>query len=175
MEDTNYTLQYENYIKNIKSQIKDVIHDCIGKEIIKPIEETKELAKPIEEVRPTEEVKIKNWTGVPIKSFQLRSLDTKEWGEEYSCHYFNEILPKLCKVLIDRHTDFDVEKLNNHLGKTCFFYGDGKGTNSKQIEGTNIFVETNFDNNGKVELCYSIIKLFGYSKNDLKINIYKNL
>lgn len=33
MEDTNYTLQYEDYIKNIKNQIKDIIHDCIGKEI----------------------------------------------------------------------------------------------------------------------------------------------
>lgn len=38
MEDMNYTLQYEDFIKHIKNQIKDIIYDCIGKDIVRPIE-----------------------------------------------------------------------------------------------------------------------------------------
>lgn len=74
--------------------------------------------------------------------------------------------------MIDRHQNFDIDKLNGQLDKMIFFHEKGKGWNSKRIEGTDIFIETNFDNNKKVNICHRIIKLFGYSSDDLKINLY---
>lgn len=117
-----------------------------------------------------QEHKIRTYIGVKIKSFQLRILGTGEWGKEYTCQFSQDVLPKLCKVLMDRHKDFDIYGLNKDLNNMYFFHGDGKGRNSKQIGDTNIYVETHHNNDRMVELCYQIIKLFGYSKNDLKIN-----
>jgi MoxR-like ATPase len=113
---------------------------------------------------------IKDYTFATIKGFQLRMLETGEWSEECPCQYFNDVPPKLCEILIDRHKDFNIEDLNKYLSRTVFYRGR-RGTNPKQIIGTDIFVETNFDNNTKFDLCLSIIKYFGYTNTDLSINL----
>lgn len=113
---------------------------------------------------------VKDYTFASIKGFQLRMLETGEWNKECPCQYFNDVPPKLCEILIGRHKDFNIENLNERLDGRFFYHGR-RGTNPKQIIGTDMFVETNFDNNTKIDLCHRIIKLFGYAETDLRINI----
>ncbi|MEK0351073.1 MAG: hypothetical protein QQN60_07595, partial [Nitrosopumilus sp.] len=52
-----------------------------------------------------------------------------------------------------------------------FTKNDSLLRNAKQIGKTSIFVETNLNANSIVKLCYDVISIFGYSKNDLRISV----
>ena len=88
-------------------------------------------------------------------------------NEKYDVRIRKDILMKLCTILYKLHP-YDFEKILDLKGKkfsknpNYFFY-------PKQIEGTDIYAETNLSTNGIIKRCNDLLKLFGYSEKDFRI------
>ncbi len=105
------------------------------------------------------------YTGKGIKSFILD-------GETYEVKYWKDMLVKICGLMHKLYPN-DFKKIVVLRGKKnrYFAYNVDELRSPKKIKGTNIFVETCFSANTIVKLCQDILSLFGYKRNNLKINL----
>lgn len=105
------------------------------------------------------------YAGKSISSFSFR-------GKTYEVRYWIELLTTLCKILVsEKNKDFD--KVLQLVGRKrpYFTHNPNELRNNQKIEGTNIFVETNLSSDQIVKISHNMIALFGYTKNDLRINV----
>ncbi|MCK4359696.1 MAG: restriction endonuclease subunit R [Candidatus Cloacimonetes bacterium] len=91
---------------------------------------------------------------------------------KYEVRFWIDILITLCDVLVSTHKK-EFENVLSLVGrKRPYFTKNGNELiRPAKINNTNIYVETCRSANAIVDLCYKTISVFGYSKNDLKINM----
>lgn len=101
------------------------------------------------------------------KDEQIYSFKFKE--KKVSVKYSRDILLELLHILSKTEHDFNNKIFSLYGRKRPYFSKDKtKLRDGKLIEGTDIYVETNRSKNDIISFCYKILKLFGYSKIDLK-------
>jgi predicted type IV restriction endonuclease len=90
----------------------------------------------------------------------------------YEVDSWKGLLIKLCDIINQRHTN-EFNKVFQLKGKKrTYFTNDAKELRkSEKINDTNVFVETNQSAFSVTQLCQQIIALFGYSDNDLLIEL----
>ena len=99
-----------------------------------------------------------DWTGKQIRAFTFN-------GEPYKVKNWTEFLTKFCEILSKDHPDqFEgVLQLNPQFFSKKTDTDSPKGISPKNIEGTNIYVETNINNKGKKKIVIDLVKHFGYN------------
>jgi len=91
-------------------------------------------------------------------------------GKRYEAKYWKDMLLKICQIMAESHKD----KMDNILqltGRQRPFFSKSKSDlrASEQIEGTDIFAETNLSSGSVVKLSKSVISIFGYPESDLSM------
>lgn len=91
----------------------------------------------------------------------------------YEVKYWIEILIKVCKIIYNLHRkDFD-RVLQLRGDKRPYFTKNPDELRAPQeIEGSDIFMETNLSSNYIVKIAKSVITLFGYSDKDLNVEFH---
>ena len=104
-------------------------------------------------------VKIKN----AISSFHFT-------GSKYEVETWKGLLMKILEIMYSKHGK-DFNKVLNMPGRKRQYFSYDPQTlgTAQKIGDTNIYVEVKLGSEGIVRLCYDVIKLFGYSDDDLKI------
>lgn len=106
-----------------------------------------------------------DFTGKTINSFFFDS-------EEYDVNSWREMLIRLIELIYSKHKrKFDkILEIEGSQGKR-YFSRRRTLDDPIEIEGTGIYVEGKLSSNNIVRLCYTIINEFGYSDDDLKIEV----
>lgn len=106
-----------------------------------------------------------SYTGKKISSFYFR-------GQDHEVSSWKNLLTELCRIMNTMHkTGFD-KVLELRGRKNPHFTRDrNQLTEPVAIPGTDIFVETCWSANQTVRFCRRLIALFGYSEDDLKIEL----
>lgn len=91
-------------------------------------------------------------------------------GSKYDIDTWKGLLTKILEIMYSKHGK-DFNKIMDIPGrKRKFFSYDPQELDTAQkFNDTNIYMETKLGSKGIKGLCYDVIKLFGYSDNDLKI------
>lgn len=102
-------------------------------------------------------------TGKSLKSFTFD-------GKNYDTKYWKDMLVQICTIVAKSHQD-DFDNILKISGRKMPFFSKNSADlrSPKQIEGTDVFVETNIGSAGILRLSKSIISLFGYPESDLSI------
>ncbi|MEA3474919.1 MAG: restriction endonuclease subunit R [Candidatus Cloacimonadota bacterium] len=148
----------DEQIENFLSKNKDSL-------IISEIQVQKPVSYPKTEKIQRVFTKTKSrYSGKSISSFIFR-------GTEYEVRFWKDVLITLCDVIVSTNKN-EFDKVLSLVGRKRPYYtkNGNELRKHKKIKHTNIYVETNLSANSIVDLCYRTISLFGYSKNDLKIN-----
>ncbi|MDP8241609.1 MAG: type I restriction endonuclease [Candidatus Celaenobacter antarcticus] len=147
--------QIENFLTKNKSNL-----------IISELQETKPVFYPKRKNIPMKFPKAGiSYAGKSISSFIFKN-------NEYEVRFWIILLIKLCQILVIHHKkEFDNVLSLVGRKRPYFTKNANELRNPQKINNTNIYVETNLSANSIVDLCYKTISVFGYSKNDLKINI----
>ena len=111
---------------------------------------------------------MKFWVGVTDKNWfeYLSGIKPDE------VNFWKHMLVSLCGILGDLHRD-DFSMIFGLKGrkKPYFTRDESQLTEPSAIPNTDIFVETCWSANQTVKLCYRLIDLFGYSDDDLKVEV----
>lgn len=109
------------------------------------------------------EIISKSYTGKSIIAFSFIN-------KQYKVHTWKDLLIQLVNVLYKLHSA-DFNKVLNLKGRKrpYFSYIEKDLRAPKKISNTNIFVETNLSANNIVRICRDLLKIFGYSKDALRI------
>ncbi len=167
-ETTETICGYRPESKVIKKFLADNIDTWLISEI-PPTKKPKLLPKTsIKVTSPDKKVKIKlsdNYTGKSISSFSFKN-------KTYQISYWIELLTTLCNIFVASHGK-DVERVLSLVGrKRPYFTRNANELRVPQkIDKTNIYFETNLSSNDIVKMCFKVLSLFGYSNEDLKINL----
>lgn len=107
-----------------------------------------------------------NYTGKSISSFYFK-------GSKYEVRFWKDLLIKLCEIL-NATQGAEFNKIVSLKGRKRPYFSRNKDElwNPRKISNTDIFAETNLSANSIVKICFDVLALFGYSKNDLKIDAY---
>lgn len=109
--------------------------------------------------------KQENYTGKSIRSFSFK-------GNNYNVEYWIEMLKKVCNIMLTLHRDRFQQVLELKGRKRAYFTVNKDELRvPAEIEGTNIFVETNLSANSIVRLTRDVISCFGYNSENLLIEI----
>ncbi|HHP7233253.1 MAG TPA: hypothetical protein ACFCUC_01375 [Desulfobacterales bacterium] len=144
----------------IRHSIKSPAADSEPLELSEAVESREEIIELKEAVKP-------GYEGQSIESFQFN-------GRDYEVESWSQFIFKLCNVLVSRH-DRDLEKLLWHSVDGRFYFREDPDELRMplNIEGTNIFVETRLHAEEAVRLAHSVLSMFGYSANELKLKTHK--
>lgn len=106
-----------------------------------------------------------NYTGKSIYSFSFR-------GSKYKVKSWKDLLIKLCEFINSAHRN-EFDKTLNIVGqKRPYFSLTGNELRAPQkINNSKIYVETNLNANRVVKICFEMLATFGYTNNDLKIEV----
>ena len=105
------------------------------------------------------------FTGKSIASFIFQ-------GAKYDVRTWKDLLLQLCNIIFSTHRNNFEQVLNLTGRKRPYFTRRPDELRSPcQINGTDIFVEINLSSNSIVKLSREVIALFGYSENDLSIEV----
>ena len=79
---------------------------------------------------------------------------------------------KLAEIIYESHSS-DFKKVLTLKGKKrpYFTYDKNELRGPRKINKTNIFVEVNLSADFIVKICHKILATFGYSNNDLRIDV----
>ncbi|MGL6298727.1 MAG: type I restriction endonuclease [Methanobacteriaceae archaeon] len=103
--------------------------------------------------------------GNKVKSFTFN-------GQEYDVNSWKNVLMELLAILYKNHSEIFDRVFSLHGRKRVYFSRDSDEIfEPRQIEGTDIFVETNRSAENIVSFCKKIVKLFNYSEDDFKVII----
>jgi len=93
-------------------------------------------------------------------------------GHRYEVNSWRRLLLELCRIINTEHRD-DFDKVLTLSGtKRPYFTRDkDRFKRTLEIPKTDIFVQISLNANAIVKLCRRLIELFGYSDNDLKIEL----
>lgn len=108
-------------------------------------------------------VRDENFTGRSINSFAFKKakFEVKSW---------KELLTKVCETLVNSHKNqFDKVLTLKGRKRPYFTTNSNELRTPEKINNTNIYVEINLSANSIVKLCYELMAIFGYTKNDLII------
>lgn len=106
-----------------------------------------------------------DYTGKKISSFYFR-------GTKYEVQFWYELLLKLCSIINTAHAnEFDGVLELRGPRRVYFTHDEGQLMTPKKIPNTSIFVETHWPANMTVRICRRLLVLFGYSDDDLKIEL----
>lgn len=146
-----------------KAEEKAVIKYLIECSRQEPAEEIIDLKEPVAVKEPVAPPSI-TYEGQSISSFKFK-------GSTSTVDSWDQLLAKLCKMLAAEY-NMDIEKLLWHSVEGKFFFRENAhelrlGLN---IKGTNIFVETALSPDVTVKVAHSVLEVFGYSSDDLKIS-----
>ncbi len=117
------------------------------------------------EIKPAQKStkKVTNYKGKSIKSLTFN-------GNRYEVRYWKELLINLCEEIQSKHHHNFNKVLSLSGNKRAYFSEDLADLKLPvKIEGTNIYVETNFSSDNVMKLVKDILKLFGYSEESLVI------
>jgi hypothetical protein len=102
-------------------------------------------------------------TGKSLVSFTFQ-------GKRYETKYWNELLLKLSSILAESHREHFDDILTISGRKRLFFSRNPADLRTpNQIDGTDIYVETNLSADSILRLSRNVIEKFGYSESDLSI------
>jgi hypothetical protein len=91
-------------------------------------------------------------------------------GSKYEVDTWKGLLMKILEIMYSKHGGSFNKVLDMSGRKRQYFSYDPQTLGTAQKFGdTNIYVEVKLGSEGIVRLCYDVIKLFGYSDDDLKI------
>lgn len=142
----------ENFIN---SNLRKIEYPPQKLSVIKPVRPTTSNTKRVE----IEE----SYTYKSISSFVLK-------GTKYEVRSWKDMLIKICNIMFANHRNSFDHVLNLVGRKRPYF---SKNLNElrapEQINGTDIYVETNLSANSIVKLSMDILSLFGYTKDDILI------
>ena len=87
-------------------------------------------------------------------------------GRKYEVKFWKDMLPKVCAIMASRHTD----RLENILTikgdkHTYFSRNQGELKSPELIEGTDIYVRTDFHKDMLLHVSKRVLSLFGYPEN----------
>ena len=106
-----------------------------------------------------------DYTGKKISSFYFS-------GEKYQAHSWRGLLLGLCEVINTEHrTDFSKVLTVKGRKRSYFARDENQFLDPKRIPNTDIFVEANQSANSAIRLCQRLIALFGYSDDNLRIEL----
>lgn len=91
-------------------------------------------------------------------------------GYRHPVSSFKDILVGLCSLLYKAHSS-DYDRVLSLRGrKRVYFSRDFRAmTSPAEIPGAGIYVETNLSANNTLERCTELLEMFGYSRDDLKV------
>lgn len=91
---------------------------------------------------------------------------------KYEIRSWKELLMKLCELINESHKH-EFEKILNLSGRKRPYFSRNKDEllEPREINKTDIFAETCLSANAIVKRCQDVISLFGYSHNDIKIEV----
>ncbi len=134
-----------------------------------------ELQSPIRRHEPYRRERIKPKTSFrPQFNFIRKSITAFTFKDSrYEIRYWRELLIELCKILADTHGNEFNKVLSLRWGRSAYFtYNKNEVTAPGKIRNTRIYVETNFNANRTVKICYQLLAEFGYSKGAIKIEAH---
>ena len=95
-------------------------------------------------------------------------------GKKYEVKFWKDMLPKVCAIMASRHTD----RLENILTikgdkHTYFSRNQGELKSPELIEGTDIYVRTDFHKDMLLHVSKRVLSLFGYPENIISFGEYQ--
>jgi predicted type IV restriction endonuclease len=108
-----------------------------------------------------------NYTGTSLESFTFR-------GVRYDVRFWKDLLIGISEIMLANHKDTFPQILNLVGRKRPYFTRNPDELRvPERIDDIDIFVEINVSANQIVRLAISIVSLFGYSQDDLKLDFKK--
>jgi len=93
-------------------------------------------------------------------------------GTRYEVRSWKDMLIQVCNIMLTTHRDRFEQVLNLRGRKRPYFTRNPNELRApEKINGTDIYVEVNLSANSIVKLSIDILSLFGYTKEDLSIEI----
>mgnify|MGYP005810388861 CR=1 FL=1 len=109
-----------------------------------------------------------SYTHKPISSFVFK-------GTKYEVKSWKDMLVQICNIMLASHRDGFEQVLNLVGRKRPYFTRNQNELRSPEIiNGTDIYVETNLSANSILKLAIDLLSLFGYTKDDLSIEVRQN-
>ena len=91
-------------------------------------------------------------------------------GKKYETKFWKDMLLKLCSIMSELHKDrFDDILTLSGRQRPYFSRNPNDLKSPNQIEGTDVYVEVNFNSDGILRLSKDVISKFGYLESDLSI------
>lgn len=133
----------------------------LSKEPISP--EIRQNKEPVVIDSPAEVKQVASRNKNTISSFSFA-------GSNYEVDTWKGLLMKILEIIYSKHGS-DFNKVLDMPGKKRQYFSYDPQTlgTAQKFGDTNIYVEVKLGSEGIVRLCYDVIKLFGYSDDDLKI------
>jgi len=105
-----------------------------------------------------------DYTGRPIRGFEFE-------GNHVPVNTYKGLLIELANILRRRHPqDFDTKVLSFGGRKRRYFSRDaGDLKYAQELEGHNLYVETNLNANLAVGICFDMVRELGHSEADLTL------
>lgn len=93
-------------------------------------------------------------------------------GKRYSVSSWSDIPPTLCGALLERHPN-DFNRILDITGSKRGYFSNSPANMCvpKKIPGSNIYVETNWSSSGTLRFCGKVLAEFGYSEDDLRVEL----
>lgn len=160
----------EALIKIVKGEMFDVSLDEASR-FIKKQSTKKQTTEQIIVVKPIKPTIVKRTRSATKRDFSNTSISSFSFiNTTYEVRFYKDIIFKLCNAILKEHK-YEFDRVLSLVGRKRPYFTRNKILlrKFKQIEQTNIFVETNLSSTSIVKLCYNIVSLFGYSKTDLII------
>jgi predicted type IV restriction endonuclease len=132
------------------------------------------IIKPKRSTKSSKTIDLSNKNILPISgSFSKKKISAFHFlGLRYKVDNWKSLLLTLCGIMSERHEkEFDRVIQLKSTKHPYFTYNEDQLRKQKRINDTNIFVETNLNANSVVRLCVKLINLFGYSEDDIKIEL----
>lgn len=148
--------QFDSLIDYTSSSKTIIPHKNISSEKTKDLKSTKKKFQ-------NKIVLDTSYSGKSISSFYFN-------GKNYEVHTWKNLLVQLIDILNSLNKN-DFEKVLDVKGRKrpYFTYNKNELRVAHKIANTKIFVETNLSANHIVKICYTLLRLFEYSINEIKI------
>ncbi len=148
----------ENFIT---SSIQEIRHPSFQKARVTATQPKSTISKRAAEIDAS-------YTYKSISSFVFK-------GKKYEVNSWRDMLIQICNIMLASHRDRFEQVLNLVGRKRPYFTRNKKELRfPKIINGTDIYVETNLSANSILKLSIDILSLFGYTRDDLSIEVQQN-
>jgi len=105
------------------------------------------------------------YTGKSISAFTFK-------GTRYEVRTWKELLIRICNIMVTTHRDRFEQILTLAGRKRPYFTRNPNELRiPERVDGTDIYAETNLSASSIVKLSRDVLSLFGYSKEDLLIEV----